>query len=522
MINWGPVGRGVGGMRRVLVLFGGVVVLVVAAAASCVAIRSPSGRATPEEAAAHYFSAWARGDLAGMRRQVENPPADFDDQHRALSGALRVAAISLVPGRSVRAGDTAAVDFEVTRVLSGVGSWSFHAVLRLARRSGRWRVRWSPATLYPSLAEGGWLELTQLDAAPSTPVAADGTALPAGSAVQPYLADVADRFGDPGADEDPGWAIELNNPGRSKQRLKVFAAHAAKRVRTTLDRKLQAAADRAVGSAPAALVAVRPSTGEILAIADRLAEPKGALMSLNPPGSTFKVITGAAALQGGMAAGARVDCPAVTVAAQRTIHNDRDFALGSVPLARAFAESCNTTFARLGVAAGGHRLADAAAAFGFGSHFEPGVAAYAGDFPGDAQGNALAEASIGQGRVQATTLDMAVVAAAVEDGTYRSPRLVDEHLVGRRPAKRLPAAVTAGLRPMMADVVTYGTAAHAGLPSGTHGKTGSAEYDSAGHTDAWFIGYRGDLAFAVFVEHGGEGGRVAAPLAARFLAVANP
>ena len=142
------------------------------------------------------------------------------------------------------------------------------------------------------------------------------------------------------------------------------------------------------------------------------------------------------------------------------------------------------------------------------------MAAYSGDFPGDAAGNALAEASIGQGRVQATTLDMAVVAAAVADGTYRSPRLVAT--LGHRPAKRLPARVAGGLRSMMGDVVRYGTAARAHLPAGTHGKTGTAEY-AAGHTHAWFIGYRGDLAFAVFVERGGEGGRVAAPLAARFL-----
>ncbi|MFB9838750.1 penicillin-binding transpeptidase domain-containing protein, partial [Actinoallomurus acaciae] len=102
-----------------------------------------------------------------------------------------------------------------------------------------------------------------------------------------------------------------------------------------------------------------------------------------------------------------------------------------------------------------------------------------------------------------------------------SPRLVAGHLLGRRAAERLPAAVTAGLRSMMGDVVRYGTAAGARLPAGTHGKTGSAEYDSAGHTDAWFIGYRGDLAFAAFVEHGGEGGKVAAPIAARFLVVAR-
>jgi membrane peptidoglycan carboxypeptidase len=453
---------------------------------------------------------------------MDDPPADFADRPRALSKDLHVMTVTFEPGPPVRDGDGADVDYKVTRVLFGIGDWTFHAVLRLRRRDGRWRVRWSPATLYPSLADGGRLTVTRLDAAPATPVAADGKDLPA-TGVQPYLADVADRFGDPGA---PGWAIELENPSAAAQQVKVFGG-GNKPVRTTLDRRLQAAAERAVGSKPAALVAVRPSTGEILAIADRLEEPKGALSALNPPGSTFKVITAAAVLTSastsatGASPATKVDCPAVTVAAQRTIHNDHDFALGEVPLGRAFAESCNTTFARLGVAAGGHRLAGAAAGFGFGAHFDPGVPAYSGDFPGDATGNALAEASIGQGRVQATTLDMAVVAATVADGTYRSPRLVGGHLTtllaGHRAARRLPSEVTAGLRAMMGDVVRYGTAAHAGLPAGTHGKTGTAEYDAAGHTHAWFIGYHGDLAFAVFVERGGEGGKVAAPIAARFL-----
>jgi cell division protein FtsI/penicillin-binding protein 2 len=73
---------------------------------------------------------------------------------------------------------------------------------------------------------------------------------------------------------------------------------------------------------------------------------------------------------------------------------------------------------------------------------------------------------------------------------------------------------------MMAAVVTSGTAAGAGLPSGTFGKTGTAEFGTANppQTHAWFIGYRGDLAFAVIVVGGGVGGDVAAPVAARFLA----
>ena len=84
----------------------------------------------------------------------------------------------------------------------------------------------------------------------------------------------------------------------------------------------------------------------------------------------------------------------------------------------------------------------------------------------------------------------------------------------------LDPKVVAALRSFMASVPqTGGTAAGAGLPPGTFGKTGTAEFGNANppHTHAWFIGYRGNLAFAVIVEDGGVGGRVAAPLAAKFL-----
>lgn len=506
--------------RTVMVVAGGVLVVVLALAGSCAVLRARSGPATPDIAARRYFAAWEAGDFAAMRRLADDPPGDFADRHRALSRALHVTSVHFAPGPVVRHGDTATVDFAVDRGLFGAGHWSFHATLRLGRRHGAWRVLWSPATLHPALADGGTFRLERLDGAPAVPVARDGRPLPDGTGAQPYLAQVAERFGD--AQGEPGWAVEVLNPGRPPARLKVFGGQDATPVRTTLDRSMQDAADRAVGSAPAALVAVRASTGEILAVADRLPGATNAFLGLYPPGSTFKVVTAAAVLNAGMTPATRVDCPAVTVAAQRTIHNERDFALGRVSLADAFAESCNTTFARLGVGAGAGRLADAAAAFGFGAHFDPGTDAYSGDFPAPGGGNELAEASIGQGRVQASPLAMAVVAATVAGGARRSPRLVDARLLGhRRSANRLPAPVLAGLRAMMRDVATRGTAAHAGLPPGTAGKTGTAEYDANGHTHAWFIGYRGDLAFAVFVEHGGDGGRVAAPVAARFLRVAR-
>jgi cell division protein FtsI/penicillin-binding protein 2 len=85
--------------------------------------------------------------------------------------------------------------------------------------------------------------------------------------------------------------------------------------------------------------------------------------------------------------------------------------------------------------------------------------------------------------------------------------------------RALPAGILDTLRPMMRAVVTTGTAAGVGLPSGTYGKTGTAEYGSGPNppSDGWFIGYRGDVAFAVLVEGGGYGADSAGPIANTFL-----
>jgi cell division protein FtsI/penicillin-binding protein 2 len=132
-------------------------------------------------------------------------------------------------------------------------------------------------------------------------------------------------------------------------------------------------------------------------------------------------------------------------------------------------------------------------------------------------------AAFGQARVTVTPLQMAGVAAAVQSGTWRAPKLVDDEALGslevRQPAPRtLDPGVVSTLRDLMRQVVTSGTAAGAGLPDGVAGKTGTAEFGSGDKppTHAWFIAFRGDLAVAVVVEGGGVGGDVAAPIAARF------
>jgi cell division protein FtsI/penicillin-binding protein 2 len=116
---------------------------------------------------------------------------------------------------------------------------------------------------------------------------------------------------------------------------------------------------------------------------------------------------------------------------------------------------------------------------------------------------------------------MVVVAAGVDTGTVHAPRLVDGAPDDRAPTRALPARVVRYLHQMMAQVVATGTASGRGLPPGTFAKTGTAQYGS-GHplpTDAWLIGFNGNIAFAMVVHNGGEGGPTDGPIVARFLKI---
>ena len=196
--------------------------------------------------------------------------------------------------------------------------------------------------------------------------------------------------------------------------------------------------------------------------------------------------------------------------------------LGRIPFSSAFAHSCNTAFVQQAAKRlDGDELVAAAAQFGFGIDPSPGIPAVTSQVPPPSDRADLAAEAFGQGRVTASPLQMALVAATVAEGRWRQPTA--GHRGGRRhppkPPTRSTRKVAGTLRTLMRQVVTEGTAAPAGLPGKVAGKTGTAEFGTGDPlpTHAWFIGFRGDLAFAVVVEDGGVGGRVAAPAAARFL-----
>jgi cell division protein FtsI/penicillin-binding protein 2 len=285
-------------------------------------------------------------------------------------------------------------------------------------------------------------------------------------------------------------------------------------LRTTLDRAVQAAAESALGATAqkSALVAVQPSTGDILAVANRPTDAAydRAIDGRYAPGSTFKVITTAALLRAGLKTTDTVACPKTITVQGKVFKNFEGEAAGAVPFARDFAQSCNTAFVSLAKRLTPGALTRTARDFGLGR-------TGASQVPAGRDAVERAAAMIGQDRIVASPLAMAGVAATVADGRWRAPRLVaaDEHRAG--PA--LDPGELSILRALMRSVVTSGTGtALAAVPGEVAGKSGTAEYGGGDPppTHAWFIALRGDLAVAVLVENGRSGGSVAAPIAARF------
>ncbi|HEX2315960.1 MAG TPA: penicillin-binding transpeptidase domain-containing protein [Thermomonospora sp.] len=541
----------------------GVVAAVVAAAVLAGAglawwwTRDDGG---PEEVARGYTAAWQRGDYAAMRALADDPPADFAERHARMRADLGVTSqrITVASLGSPKDG-TAGGSFEASLTLSGGRVWTYQGTLPLVKRDGEWRVDWTPQVLHPELRDGRRLRTSRAWPERAPIQSAEGVSLVGHSSgsVQQLVGTVgkltakdAKTLGAPYREGDPAGVSGLQQqyerrlagtPAQAVQvvdgdgdvvkTLRRFGGEDGEPLRTTIDPDAQRAASQALADVdrPASLVAIRPSTGEILAVANKPGGYNRALMGRYPPGSTFKIITAAALVADGVSPSSTVACPATTNVGGREFRNSEYHDYGTLPFRDAFAHSCNTTFARMAVdRLGERRLAQVAHQFGFNAPIIGGLPAVRGAFPSTRDDTGLAAASFGQGEVLASPLNIAAVAAAAADGTWRSPRLVSAadasralDADGRRPEapRRLEPRVHQALRSLMPAVVSEGTAAGVDFPSGTAGKTGTAEFGSGARppTHAWFAGYRGDVAFAVIVEGGGTGAEAAAPIAARFL-----
>lgn len=358
------------------------------------------------------------------------------------------------------------------------------------------------------------------------------TAQELGQLGAPYAAtNVVGQTGLEQADErqlagQPGGTVTVvSKSGANVATLATLPPHPGTPVTTTIDPAVQRAAEAALAGErkSAALVAVNASTGDVLAaVSVNSGGLDYALDGAFPPGSTFKVITSTALITHGLTPASAASCPASTTVDGEVFHN----AAGEAPVStmlQAFTESCNTAFIQL---ATGHLTAPdfpaAAARFGLGRTLNIGLDSFDGSVPQPSDEADLAATSIGQGRVLMSPLSMAMVAAAADTGTVRSPQLVvGAPGSGARPtaAGALPSAVVRDLHEMMASVVASGTAAGQGLPAGTYAKTGTAEYGTAKpfKIDAWLMGFKGETAFAcLVVNSSGDGGPTCGPIVAKF------
>ncbi|WP_200935484.1 penicillin-binding transpeptidase domain-containing protein [Aeromicrobium sp. Root344] len=328
---------------------------------------------------------------------------------------------------------------------------------------------------------------------------------------------------------NPGVTVEAVAGSKTRE-LFTSAPRPGKTLRTTIDVDLQGSADEILSDVkPAsAIVAIRPSSGKILALASG---PGGkgadtAAAGHYAPGSTFKLVTALAFLRSGLKPSSTVPCtPTVTVEGRR-FKNYSDYpgsAIGNIPLSAAIANSCNTAMIATRGKAPQGRLAAAAAALGLGPDLDLGYPAYLGSVPSKAGGTEHAASMIGQGKIEASPLAMAVVAASIAHGARVTPTLLDQSPTkpAPKPADPLTGGEATQLQELFRGVVTSGSGRFLldlpGKP--VSAKTGTAEYgtDTPPRTHAWMIATQGDLAVAVFVDDGDSGSGTAGPLLEEFL-----
>jgi penicillin-binding protein A len=534
-----------------------IAVAGVAFLAGAIAGATHSSASPAPGLAAGFVQAWTHGDYAAMygdisrasQRQV-SPGAFARDYGEALM--LATVDRQRVAGRPSGAlGDVEVVPVTVRTRLFGTLALRFSLPLVPGPHENEVRIRWSRSLAFPGLRPGELLgRRTQLPPraallARNGSVLADGPATAAGTRSSPLgaaasaivgevgpipssrlhammaegvpadaivgvsgLELAADRRlrGTPGGEllAMPGGAGESSDantttePPTGGRVLARAAPRAGGAVRTTISPAVQAAVAVALGGQYGGVIAMEPTSGQVLGVAGI------ALDGLQPPGSTFKMITVSGVLEANLARPTST-FPYATAARLDGVllHNANNEECGG-SLVQAFAVSCNSVFSPLGVKLGAARLVAMAERYGF-NHPPSIEGAAESTLPpaSQIQGElAVGSTAIGQDQVLATPLQMATVAATIADGGRRpTPSLIlasgaagqagggaggaGAHAVDTPPdARAISAATARTVRGMMLDVVRYGTGTSAAIPGvEVAGKTGTAELGDTGSCD---------------------------------------
>ncbi|MFZ5646537.1 MAG: peptidoglycan D,D-transpeptidase FtsI family protein [Bacillota bacterium] len=408
---------------------------------------------------------------------------------------------------------------------------------------------------------------------------------PRGRETAHLLGFVSQQYGRTGVESSfDGYLLAMDDAGRVQAAIDRMLGRQryGYNVTLTVDAGLQRLALNMLGGRSGAVVALDPRTGAVLAMVsnptfdpntiDEVVRTESAVKDgktvqnkvtrydilktqidsapllnraargLYPPGSTFKMITGAAALEGRQKPDKITDCRG-SITVEGFVLKDNDVH-GQVDFTEAVSQSCNSYFGELGLELGQDKIKKAAQSFGFDIiEYDEKGGTYKGNYPvlsGEISYNPgtlpsnkmsapeLASTAIGQGRTLVTPVQMALVAAGIANrGVIMKPYVLEE--VTRRSGgvhkKMSPSVLNTAVSPetagilaaSMEEAVKRGTASGARVQGiRVAGKTGSAQ-NPHGQTHAWFMGFApaGDprIAVAVIVENSGSGGYVSTPVA---------
>jgi cell division protein FtsI/penicillin-binding protein 2 len=540
-----------------------------------------------------FVLAWTRGDYASMYSDIDAAAqqatsiGEFADSYRKALTTATATSMRLAGRAHSIPGGQVVVPVRVSTRLFGTLELSY--ALRTVSGGGeRSRIAWSASLAVPGLRPGERLsrhttlprraKLLARDGSvlAESPEAGPGDSQPAGldrtSPLGEYASAVLGTVGpvpparrsELEAEGVPPTAIVgvsglerafddslRGTPGgellAGRRVLAAVAPRQARAVRSSVSPSVQRAAVTALGGQLGGIVAMQPSDGEILAVAGL------GLDSLQPPGSTFKMVTLTGVLEARIASPHTVFPYATYATLDGVKLNNANGEECGGSLELAFAVSCNSVFAPLGVKLGAARLVAAAERFGFNQ--PPAIAGAAeSTLPAASQIQGeldLGSTAIGQGQVLASALEMATVAATIaEDGHRPTPTFAPVAGPASYPAE-ISAAVARTVRHLMIGVVRFGTGTSAAIPGVTvAGKTGTAELKTActpsgagssssesgsgessaggcqstsepSNTDAWFAAFAPALhphiVVAVLLVKDGAGGSTAAPVAREVL-----
>ena len=563
------------------------VACVAVLAASCTGEAEPEVP-SPEDAAAVFVDAWNERDAAVMTAALSDPavserklerffdrtPGEGLDFEVELGDVSFEEPAATDDAQSPGAGVTGSAEYSISYSAEGARiERALEGSLEMDFSFGEgWTVAWDEAAMWPGHEEASGLRVTRAWPRRAAILDRRGRTLAAGAASKrryPFGAAAGSTVGHIGAlsreqaaesdrydkgdlagasgmeqafDErlagTPGMRLEVVEGREPLATLVRVGPEPGRPVKTTLDMRIQEAAAGAYGGTTGGAIVLDPSTGDVLAVVSSAelnpanyvgatdVQPfNRALSGLYPPGSSLKVMTGAAALETGVVdLGTRLTGPAE----YKGVRNFESGEFGTLDFATALKFSVNTAFAQIAEDLGAARLTRYARSFGFNRPPEMALGAATSSFPKPEDEGDLMWGSIGQAQVLATPLQMSTVAATIANGGRRMEPRISMHVKpsGERVVTRKTAATMTRL---MENVVEGGTGVAARIPGvRVAGKTGTAEVDVEGKrmNHAWFVAFAPAddpvLAVAVVSELGGIGGQVAAPLARAILQATLP